>query len=497
MNILEAIDDVNLFAPWFRDPATWTAWRAFLCALFALPMSASQLEVFRACTGRATAPSVPFNEAFLVCGRRAGKSFILALTAIYLATFRNYTAHLAPGERATVLIIAADRKQARVIFRYLAALLRDVPMLAAMVERETSEAFDLTNRVTLEVGTASYRTTRGYAFPVVLVDELAFMRSEDSANPDYEILAAIKPGMASIPNAMLLCASSPYARRGALFDAHRRYFGKDDAPTLVWQAPTRTMNPTVPVRTIAEAIEADPASAAAEYMAQFRSDVEGFVTREAVEACISPGCRERQPGPWRYVAFVDPSGGSADAMTLAVAHKEGGSTAVLDALREVRPPFSPEAVVAEFSTMVKRYRASRVTGDRYAADWVASQFRKCGVAYFPSEKTKSDLYCELLPLINSRSVDLLAHDRMVSQLVGLERRVGRSGKDYVDHGPGGHDDISNVVAGALVLASSAIRGDGTEKQERVPLPSFESYYGRRFSDPINPGTGWMAGPRRY
>jgi hypothetical protein len=105
-----------------------------------------------------------------------------------------------------------------------------------------------------------------------------------------------------------------------------------------------------------------------------------------------------------------------------------------------------------------------VTGDRYAADWVASQFRRQGISYFPSERTKSDLYCEFLPLVNSRAIDLVDHDRMVSQLVGLERRVGRSGKDYVDHGPGGHDDIANVVAGALVLAS-AVRGDGKAKAE--------------------------------
>jgi hypothetical protein len=455
--------------------------------------AADQLEVFRACTGRATAPVAAFIEAFLVCGRRAGKSFILALTAVYLACFRVYTAHLAPGERATVLIIAADRKQARVIFRYLRALLRDVPMLATMIERETAESFDLTNRVTIEVGTASYRTTRGYAFPVVLVDELAFLRTaDDSANVDSEVLAAIKPGMASIPGAMLLCASSPYARTGALFDAHRRYFGKDDAPTLVWQAPTRVMNPTVPQRVVDEAFEADPASAAAEFGAQFRTDVESFVSLEAVRACISPSCRERQPNAaFRYFGFCDPSGGSADAMTLAVAHKEG-TAAVLDLVREAKPPFSPEGVVKEFADTLRRYRVTKVFGDRWGGDFVREAFRKQGIAYEASERTKSELYGELLPLVNSRVCDLLDHPQMVSQLVGLERRTGRSGKDSIDHFPGGHDDIANAVAGSLVKAHEK-RGDGKAKPERrIPLPVFDHRpnYGER-------GVSWMAGPRRF
>ena len=215
MNLLAAIDDPNLFGPWFKDPGTWQAWRAFLCALFGLPMTEEQLEVFACCTGRSTAPTAPFNEAYLVCGRRAGKSAMLALVAVYLATFKNYSPYLAPGERGTIAIISADRKQARVIFRYLASLLRDVPMLAQLIERETAESFDLTNRVTIEVSTASYRTARGYTFVAILADELAFWRSDDSANPDTEVLAAVRPGMGTIPGAMLLCASSPYARRGA------------------------------------------------------------------------------------------------------------------------------------------------------------------------------------------------------------------------------------------------------------------------------------------
>jgi hypothetical protein len=117
--------------------------------------------------------------------------------------------------------------------------LRDIPMLAQLIERETAESFDLTNRVTIEVSTASYRTARGYTFIAILADELAFWRSDDSANPDTEVLAAVRPGMSTIPGAILLCASSPYARRGALWEAYRRYHGDDNARVLVWQAPTK------------------------------------------------------------------------------------------------------------------------------------------------------------------------------------------------------------------------------------------------------------------
>ena len=239
MNILEAMRDPNLFAPWFlRDPATWAAWRAFLAALFALKMTDDQLAIFKECTGRSAPPTQPATEGWLICGRRAGKSFILALCAVFLACFFEYRKYLAPGERGTVLVISINQKNARVIVRYIRALLTHIPMLAKLIERETADAFDLSNSVTIEVHPASAKTTRGYAVVAALLDEVAFFPTDDSANPDYDILDAIRPGMATIPNAMLLCASSPYARRGALWDAHRRHYGKDGDPVLVWRANT-------------------------------------------------------------------------------------------------------------------------------------------------------------------------------------------------------------------------------------------------------------------
>jgi hypothetical protein len=251
---------------------------------------------------------------------------------------------------------------------------------------------------------------------------------------------------------MLLCASSPYARRGALWNTHRKYFGKP-GPILVWQAATRTMNATVPQSVIDEAIERDPASANAEYLAMFRSDIQSLLTREAIEACISPGVRERPFVPrTAYQAFVDPSGGSADSMTLAIGHREGDGI-ILDAIRERRPPFSPDDVVSEFATTLKGYKVNRVVGDRYAGIWVREPFQKHGITYDLSEQPKADLYRDFLPLVNSKALDLLDMDRLTNQLIGLERRTARGGRDSIDHAPGSHDDIANAVAGVAALLS--------------------------------------------
>ena len=95
----------------------------------------------------------------------------------------------------------------------------------------------------------SGRTAQARLCGRAVLDEVSYFPTDDSANPDYDILDAIRPGMATIPNALLLCASSPHARRGAMWDAHRRHYGKDNDSVLIWQATTRTMNPSVPVCT--------------------------------------------------------------------------------------------------------------------------------------------------------------------------------------------------------------------------------------------------------
>jgi hypothetical protein len=82
-------------------------------------------------------------------------------------------------------------------------------------------------------------------------------------------------------------------------------------------------------------------------------------------------------------------------------------------------------------------------------------FRKNGINFEPAERSKSELYGDLVSIINSGGCDLLDNSRLVGQLIGLERRVRTAGRDLIDHAPGGHDDLANAVAGALLEANKA------------------------------------------
>jgi hypothetical protein len=452
--LLDMMDVAGLTGP------TWEPWRSFWRAVYALPMDDTDRERFTRHTGRPAPPTAPVREAWLIVGRRGGKSRMAALAALFSAVRRDWTGVLAPGEIGMVPVIAADRLQARATLGYLKGLLH-LPAFQPYVWRNLRESVALLNSTEIRVSTASYRTVRGYTLIGAVLEEVAFWFSETTgANPDAEILSALRPGMATVRDALLLGLSSPYAARGELFKAHQRYTGVDDPRGIAWNADTASMNPAVDPQEIADAFADDPVAAASEYgqggSVAFRRDVEAFLDAEAIRAVVAAGRRELAPVEgFGYSAFVDTSGGSGDSFTLAIAHREEGRV-LLDLVRERRPPFSPDDVVREYTETLGPYGVSFVSGDHYAGEWVRERFTAHGISFEWSERVKSDIYRELLPLVNAGRVELLDLPRLAAQLAGLERRVSRGGKDSIDHLPGAHDDIANATAGALVLAAEGL-----------------------------------------
>jgi hypothetical protein len=381
----------------------------------------------------------------------------MSVLACWLAGLCDHSDALVPGERGVLLCVALDQRVAKIILDYCQAVFEHSPILRQLIANRTQDALELTNGISIEVRPASFRRLRGPTYVAVMADELAFWYVDVAyANPDVEILNAIEPGLATTGGPLIL-ASSPHARRGVLWDLFKRHHGPNGDPLiLVAHGASRTLNSTLPQRVVDRALEKDRPRASAEYLAEFRTDIEGFVSLEVVEGCVGD-YREMLPASGiHYRAFVDPSGGSADSFTLAISHRDKDKRIVIDAVRERYPPFSPSDVVDEFAALVKTYRATRVVGDRYAGEFPRELFRRHAIDYVCAEQVKSDLFRDLLPLLNSGSILLPRSDRLVAQLVGLERTVSRGGKDTISHPVGGHDDVANCVAGAAAIAGKSV-----------------------------------------
>ncbi len=450
---------------------SWHAWELCARTLFGhtAGLSASDAAFVRARIGNRPLPTSQASETYVIKGRRAGGTRFESLLAVYFACFRDYRSILAPGERGTIPLIFPDRRQSRTAMNYILGFIESRPALARMVQHKTKDAIHLANRITIETHTASFRSVRGYTVVFAVVDEACFLPTDpDGAVPDVEILNALRPAMATVPNALLLVVSSPYAKRGAVYDAHKQWFGRDGGP-LIWTADTRTMNPTVPASVIKRAFADDATVAMSEYGKDgeiaFRPDIESFVSRETVEGCVVPHRRELPPLPGiQYRCGVDVAGGSgADSFVWVVAHEEPGAC-VVDLLREVAPPFSPENTAADCAGDCARYGITTVSGDKFGGEWPAQVFSRYGISYRASDKTSSQLFSELLPILNSGRIQLLDHPRAINQLASLERRTSTRG-GLIAAPPGGHDDIAVGIATA---AAATKVGLGPPR-----LPSFE------------------------
>jgi hypothetical protein len=454
----QAIEDPELLGN-VLAAESWATWRAVLLATMGETLTAAELELFRGVAGsRTEPPSRPIEEAAYVIGRRGGKDRAASVLAAFIAGLCDHTDAIVPGERGICLLIAPDQRQSQITLGYITACFERSPQLSTLIEERTADTLRLTNGIDIEVRAASFRRLRGVTAVAVIASEVAFWHvGDDAANADVDILTATRPTLATTGGPLILI-SSPYSRRGELWELYRRHFGAAGDPRiLVVQGAARTFNPTLPQSVVDRALERDHAAASAEYLAQFRSDLEAFVSREVVAACVDDGVRERMPEERkRYFAFTDPSGGSSDSFTLAIGHKQTDGTVVLDCLREVRPPFSPEDTVSDLCSDLRRYRISKVHGDHYGGEWPREQFRKQTITYEVAKENKSQIYQNVLPLLNSGRVRLLDNPRLVGQLVSLERRTSRGGRDSIDHPPNGHDDLCNAAAGMVAIAKRGL-----------------------------------------
>ena len=255
----------------------------------------------------------------------------------------------------------------------------------------------------------------------------------------------------------MIAISTPYRRSGLLYSRFESFFATDNDDVLVVRAPTELLNPTIDQAIIAREIAADPEADLAEWQAQFRSDISAlFDDRVIADAVDHARPLELPPRERRhYFAFADASAGRHDAFALCIGHLEGDKGEerfIADVIRGRLPPFNPTNTAEEYAALARAYACGKIVGDAFAGEWVSAAFGAAGVKYETSPLPKSALYLESLPSFNQGHVSIPNHDRLLRELRGLERRVHRSGKDFVDHGAHGSDDCANALAGSLYIA---------------------------------------------
>jgi len=444
MNIIEFIEDPHLI----NDKRLSAAQKVSLKAVYGLHLNQAELKIFRKITGhKQYRAGREYPEASFVLGRRSGKSDQLASNiALYEACSRKHK--LSVGQIGVVMIVASElKRQSKIVFNYCLEKLEQSPVLKRLIKKVTAEEILLTNNISIQVYPCNLARIRGQSLVTFIGDETAFWKSEGK-NVDEDVVNAARPGL-EFPYSKLLKISSPYMMRGEIYNDYKRYFGKQSKDIIVFKGDTLLFNPSYSKKKIEALKRRDPTAYRTEILAEFRADLSAMYDPLIIDDAVDPDRPLELPyrNKYTYQAFVDVAGGGGkDSYALAIGHEENGLI-VVDVIRSRQPKFNPEEVTAQYCELLKKYKISSVTGDKYSGDWASNAFNKYGITYERSEKSKSELYLEAESLFNTQRINIPKKESVLSQFKMLVRRTRSGGKDSVDTDSGQPEDEANVIAG--------------------------------------------------
>jgi len=417
--------------------------------LYGLPLDDTELEIHQRCTGRDVYVPREHTEMSYLGGRRSGKSSRLAAPIAIFEAFRDH--RLPRGEKAYVLLIAPTKALARIDFHYIQRHLLNSVALSKEIVKILKNEVVLSNGITIGCYPCSYVAVRGITIVAAICDEMAFWRHEETAaNPEQEILAALRPGMATVEKAKLIKLSTPFRKRGVLWEEFQR---RSELDFPVWQASTFKMNPTISPAALERERKRDEPTYRREYLAEFTEDITSWIEPEVLEPCIVRNRRElpRVSGA-AYVATIDPGFVRSD-FALAIAHLSPDGAIVLDRVARwcgtKKAPLGFEWVCQEIKRILDQYSIDSAIGDQYCAPVIRQQLLKLGVYYedfaFGSH-TRGEIFGNLRHLLEQGKIDLLDDLELLRQLRSLEEQKTDRGQIDVRPSGGVKDDLAVAVA---------------------------------------------------
>lgn len=454
-----------------------------LRTLYGLPLSAREMPFFHAQQGNADYDELgyitkidegraysakKYKEAWMVVGRRGGKTDRFASTIVaYEACFGGHEQYVSRGQKAYCFQIAQDMRNAASALHFIFAAIEESPAGKELLDGPpVKDEIRLKNNVIIKCIPCTLKASRGFATPVAVFDEVGVWYAEsDSANPDYEIYRAMRPGQMQFPNKLIVGISSPYNKQGLLYKYYEAGTDGVNAPSyqrqhyrnvLVIHAPTAAMgNPLVTRDSLQEECDRDVKAFERECLAIFQDSISGFLSgallREAVDANVFE--REPQPNLYTYVAAIDPAF-RHDAFALTIFHLDEDGQVVQDVVRRYKAdnksgPLNPEALFSDFGPLLQSYGIVVIFSDQYHLESLQQLALRRGfiIEGVPFKATnKAAIYGSLQQLLNQHRIRLLDNTETIKELRQLERRLTGGGVVQISAPQGQYDDMATVTA---------------------------------------------------
>lgn len=428
------------------------------------------------------------RQLVLRVGRRGGKSSSLCRLAVVVALYGDHK--IPPGDVGVVAFVSVSRDESAQRLKTIEAILRalEVPF------RRADAAIELVGRpIVFKTYAASLAGVSGFTCILAVCDELAKWRDADTgANPAREVLASLRPTLATQPNARIVLSSSPFST----LDAHFEAFERGETPEqMTAEAPTWVANPTV-TEEDTRALEPDGPTHAREYGAiPMDGGASAFFDARAVEAAVDRTRPTLLPHVPSLAAWAGADFGfRSDSSALAIVRRtEDGRAFELAALEELRPgkgaPLLPSAVVASFATLARSYGCTWVMADSHYREAMREALAEHRLALAPAPEGqigKAETYVRARVLLHQGALRLPKHDRLIAQLKEVISKPtpggGLSLSSPRRSGGGGHGDLVSALVLALWAAEFGAQRPRTTTTS-TPRPFHAAWNGSAAPEP--------------
>jgi phage terminase large subunit-like protein len=396
-------------------------------------------------------------------GRRSGKTFLAALSAVYACTALApiYKQYIRSGENYYVLFVANNEEQAKIALEQVKIFINSSPILKRGLKKPpTATSITLTNGAVFKVVPNTAKGIRGYPVALAILDEAAHYRTGSGEVTGKNLYDAIAPSVAQFGNyGRILFISTPWTKQGIFYDSYQKGVSGDYDTIHVANYPTWEVNPKISQEFLEDAKKRDPVMFEVEFGANFAVDFAAFLDVDFIENSVklkgASTCKPEYKS--KYFLALDPAL-SGDAFTAAIGHQEGQSL-FIDLFHEFLPTFSQGKKKVVDISMVENwilemhrvYGFKKVVLDQYQSAGTIQRLSKTFGSKIQeltwTHNSKIEAYSYLKELLYSNKLFLYPHEKAISQLKNLQVHYNNSGSWSVSGGSGLKvDDYCSVIA---------------------------------------------------
>jgi len=402
----------------------------------------------------------PINIILCIAGRRSGKTTIASVLMSWLAwtVLRNpdYIADipLLPGSIISLLNMACDSMQARILFNFL----RDNMGSLGLIEPvdATSDKIRIRN-LSIESLSSSARSSRGRTAIGICLDEFAHFQRSGGPLADRTVWTAVVPSVASFgEKSLVVITTTPAGRSGVVWDLFSRRGLRKGLLTI--QLPTWVMNPNISRSQLDEEFTRDENLARQEYGAEFLAPHGSFLNEDAVRACIGS---DEDPSHVRADRHMHVDIGLRhDSTAIAIGFIKPeryrkdphGTEVVIEHIEYLDPVSGRDVTVSEITrkirTLGEKYNCSSVSFDQHQSAYISEKLKAVGYKteiLHATRRLNTDAWSVLAELVSSHGIILPGNERLISELSELEYCPAHDGFT-VEAPHGKHDDGPDAVA---------------------------------------------------